>query len=229
MSENQNIKSWAEDDRPREKLLLKGKKNLSDAELLAIVIGSGSRNETAVDLSKRILGASENNWNTLAKLTVKDLSKFKGIGQAKAISIVAAIEIGQRRLGQEIIDKPTIQSSQDVFSIMVGDLADILHEEFWVLFLNKANKVIKKKQISSGGIDQTLVDTRLVMKSALENLAVGLVLIHNHPSGNVTPSDADKKITIKLKKAAQLLDIKLLDHIILTEKKYFSFADEGIL
>jgi DNA repair protein RadC len=229
MTEPQNIKSWAEDDRPREKLLLKGKKSLSDAELLAIVIGSGSKNETAVDLAKRILKTSENNWNALAKLSIKDLSKFKGIGEAKAIGIVAALEIGQRRALQETMEKPVIKSSRDVFNLMISDLSDIPHEEFWVLYLNRANKVIYKSLISIGGIHETVVDTRLILKCALENLAVGIVLVHNHPSGNTAPSEADKKLTAKLKEATKLLDINLLDHVIVAEKKYYSFADEGIL
>ena len=228
-TENQNIKSWAEDDRPREKLLLKGKKALSDAELLAIVIGSGSRNETAVDLAKRMLKNSDNNWNALAKLTIKELSNFKGIGQAKAIGIVAALEIGQRRASQLGIEKPTISSSKDVFMLMKAELSDIPHEEFWVLYLNRSNKVISKTMISSGGIHETVVDTRLLLKNAIEQLAVGIVLVHNHPSGNVKPSEADKKLTKKIYEASKLLDIKLLDHIIFSENGYFSFADQGLL
>ena len=228
-TENQNIKSWAEDDRPREKLLLKGKKALSDAELLAIVIGSGSRNETAVDLAKRMLKNSDNNWNALAKLTIKELSNFKGIGQAKAIGIVAALEIGQRRASQLGIEKPTISSSKDVFMLMKAELSDIPHEEFWVLYLNRSNKVISKTMISSGGIHETVVDTRLLLKNAIEQLAVGMVLVHNHPSGNVKPSEADKKLTKKIYEASKLLDIKLLDHIIFSENGYFSFADQGLL
>ncbi|MFA9290780.1 MAG: DNA repair protein RadC [Solirubrobacteraceae bacterium] len=229
MIESQNIKSWAEDDRPREKMLLKGKKNLSDAELLAIIIGSGSRNETAVDLAKRMLKSTNNNWNALAKLSIKELSKFKGIGEAKAISIVATLEVGQRRALQETQEKLVITSSEDVYNLMIGDLADIPHEEFWVLLLNRANKVIHTNQMSIGGIHETVVDIRLILKNALEHLAVGIILVHNHPSGNTQPSEQDKIITQKLNNAAVLLEIKLLDHVIVSEKKYFSFADEGIL
>ncbi len=229
MIENQNIKSWAEDDRPREKMLLKGKKSLSDAELLAIVIGSGSRSETAVDLAKRMLKSTDHNWNDLAKLSIKDLSKFKGIGEAKAIGIVAALEIGQRRAAQETQEKNIISSSEDVYNMMIGDLADISHEEFWVLFLNRANKVTYKNKISSGGIHETVVDIRLVLKQALEQLSTGIILVHNHPSGNTQPSKQDLELTKKIKEAAKLLDINLLDHVIICEGKHYSFTDEGLL
>ncbi|UOK43691.1 MULTISPECIES: RadC family protein [Flavobacterium] len=223
------IKYWAEDDRPREKLLLKGKSALSDAELIAILIGSGSRNESAVQLSKRILVSVDNNLNVLGKLSVKQLMNFKGIGEAKAISIVAAAELGRRRKSEESLELSKITSSKAVFEIMQPIVGELQHEEFWVLFLNNSNKVIYKAQISKGGITGTVVDTRVIYKMALEHNATSVILVHNHPSGTLIASEADKQITRKLKEAGKHLDILVLDHVIVTEKSYFSFADDGIL
>lgn len=231
MSENTSfpIRQWSEDDRPREKLLLKGKAALSDAELVAILIGSGSRNETAVDLSKRILASANNNLNALGKLSVAQLVHFKGIGDAKAIAIVAAMELARRRRAEEAAELYKITSSNSIFEIMQPILGELPHEEFWIIYLNNSNKVILKTQLSKGGITGTLVDVRLVFKTALEIGATGVILCHNHPSGALKPSDADKQITRKLKSAGENLDIKILDHVIVTETAWFSFADEGIL
>ncbi|MGX7668010.1 RadC family protein [Flavobacterium pedocola] len=226
---NFSIKYWAEDDKPREKLLLKGKSVLSDAELLAILIGSGSRNESAVQLSQRILSSVDNNLNALGKLPVKQLTQFKGIGEAKAISIVAATELGRRRKAEEAVTLFKITSSKTVFELMQPLLGELPHEEFWVVFLNNSNKVIYKSQISKGGITGTVVDTRIIYKTALEHHATSIVLVHNHPSGALVASEADKQVTRKLKEAGKHLDISVLDHVIVTEKAYFSFADEGIL
>lgn len=228
-SEYLNIKSWAEEDRPREKLLLKGKASLSEAELIGILIGSGTASLSAVDLAKQILNASENNLNSLAKLSVKDLTKFRGIGEAKAISIVAALELGRRRKNQEIIKNPKIGSSQDVYEYLRGDLLDLQHEEFWVLLLSRSNEIIKKKLISSGGVSGTVADPKLIFKSALEELASAIILVHNHPSGNLKPSSQDMSLTKKMKEAGLVLEIPVLDHLIFTNESYFSFADEGIL
>ncbi len=222
------ITNWAEDDKPREKLMLKGKSALSDAELIAILIGSGSRNESAVELSKRILSSVDNNLNALGKLSISKLTTFKGIGEAKAISIVAAMEIGRRRRAEETIELQKITSSKAVFDIMQPVIGELPHEEFWVLYLNNSNKVIYKSQISKGGITGTVADTRIIFKMALEQNATSIILSHNHPSGNLTPSDADIQITKKLKLAANQLEIKILDHIIITENGFFSFNDEGI-
>ncbi|MCL9805199.1 DNA repair protein RadC [Flavobacterium amniphilum] len=223
------INQWAEDDRPREKFLLKGKSALSDSELLAILIGSGSRNESAVQLCQRILASANNNLNHLGKLTANQLMQFKGIGEAKAITIAAALELGRRRREEETPEPDKITSSKKVFEIMQPIIGELPHEEFWVLYLNNSNKVIHKSQISKGGITGTLVDTRLVFQTALEYYATSVILIHNHPSGKLQASDADKQITKKLTEAGKHLDILVLDHIIVTEKSYFSFADEGIL
>lgn len=223
------IKYWAEDDKPREKLMLKGKSALSDAELIAILIGSGSRNESAVELSKRILINTDNNLNTLGKLSLKQLTTFKGIGEAKAITIIAALELGRRRRAEESLELQKITSSKAVFEIMQPIIGELTHEEFWVLYLNNSNKVMYKTQISKGGITGTVVDTRIVYKIALEHNATSLILCHNHPSGVLLASEADKQITRKLKEAGKQLDILVLDHVIITEQSYFSFTDEGIL
>ena len=221
------IKDWSDDDKPREKLMLKGKDALSDAELLAILIGSGSRNESAVALSKRIL-ASVDNLNSLGKLDISQLINFRGIGEAKAITIIAALELGRRRRAEDTVELKKITSSKIAFEIMRPIIGELPHEEFWVLFLNNSNKVISKTQLSKGGISGTIVDTRLVFRLALENRATGLILCHNHPSVNLIPSDADKDITRRIKTAGAILDVKILDHLIITETKYYSFVDEGI-
>ena len=225
---NLSIKNWSEDDQPREKLMLKGKQVLSDAELVAILIGSGSRSESAVQLSQRILSSVDNNLNALGKLSIKQLTEFKGIGEAKAISIVAATELGRRRRVEETIELKKITSSKAVFEIMKPIIGELIHEEFWVLFLNNANKVIYKSQISKGGITGTIVDVRMVFKMALEQNATSIILTHNHPSGKLEASDADKTLTKQLKLAGQQLSIPVLDHIIITENGYLSFQDENI-
>lgn len=227
--EKLTIKSWALDDRPREKLVAKGKQALSDAELIAILIGSGNRDESAVGLSKRILKSVEGNINSLAKLSIEKLIEFKGIGEAKAIGIITALELGKRRQLEIALEKPKITSSKNVFHLMQPIIGDIEHEEFWVLFLNNSNKVLAKTQISKGGLTATIVDVRLLFKRALELTSVGVIVCHNHPSGKLEPSNADKQITQKIKQAGVTLDIKLLDHLIITQKSYFSFADEGIM
>ena len=224
-----SIKNWSQDDQPREKLRDKGKAALSDAELVAILIGSGSRNESAVDLCKRILASVDNNLNELGKLSLKQLMAFKGVGEAKAITIAAAMELGRRRRGEEALVKMKITSSVSVFELMQPLIGELPHEEFWIIYLNNSNKVIQKQQLSKGGITGTLVDVRLVLKMALELGATGIILTHNHPSGTLKPSEADKQITQKLKRAGESLDVKVLDHLIITEKAYFSFADENLL
>jgi len=228
LEQNFSIKNWAEDDKPREKLMLKGKAALSDAELVAILIGSGSRNESAVSLSKRILASVDNNLNTLGKLSLKQLMEFKGIGEAKAISIAAALELGRRRRAEKTLELKKITSSKAVFEIMQPIIGELPHEEFWVLYLNNSNKVIYKSQLSKGGITGTVVDVRLLFKTALEHNATSIILTHNHPSGKLQASDADAAITKKLKLAGEQLDIRILDHIIITENGYYSFHDEGI-
>ncbi|WP_283637141.1 RadC family protein [Aquaticitalea lipolytica] len=232
MSEKQpsfSIKNWSQDDQPREKLLYKGKATLSDAELVAILIGSGSREESAVELCKRILASVDNNLSALGKLSIKQLMEFKGIGEAKAITIVAALELGRRRRGEEALEQKKITSSTSVFELMQPIIGELPHEEFWIIYMNNSNKVIQKNQLSKGGITGTLVDVRLALKTAIEVGAVGLILAHNHPSGTLKPSQADKQITQKLKIAGESLDIKVLDHLIITEKAYFSFADENLI
>jgi DNA repair protein RadC len=222
------ITNWSEDDKPREKLMLKGKSVLSDAELIAILIGSGSRNESAVDLSKRILASVDHNLNALGKLSIAQLINFKGIGEAKAISIIAAMELGRRRRNEDVIELTKITSSKAVFEVMQPIIGELPHEEFWVLFLNNSNKILFKTQLSKGGMTGTVVDVRIVFKIAFEQNAVAIILTHNHPSGKLLASDADIQITKKIKAAGQQLDIPVLDHIIITETGYYSFVDEGI-
>lgn len=224
-----SIKNWSQDDQPREKLRDKGKAVLSDAELVAILIGSGNRNESAVALCKRILASVDNNLSELGKLSIKQLMDFKGIGEAKAITIAAALELGRRRRGEEALERKKIASSNSVFELMQPIIGELPHEEFWIVYLNNSNKVIQKNQLSKGGITGTLVDVRLALKTALEVGATGIILAHNHPSGTLKPSEADKQLTTKLNTAAKSLDIKVLDHLIITEKAYFSFADENLL
>ena len=224
-----SIKNWSLDDRPREKLLQKGRTSLSNAELIAILIGSGSRNESAVSLSQRILSSVDNNLNELGKLEISQLMKFKGIGEAKAVTIAAALEIGRRRRSEDALERDKISGSSSVFEILQPILGELPHEEFWIMYLNNSNKVIQKNQLSKGGITGTLVDVRLVLKKALELGATSLILAHNHPSGTLKPSQADKALTKKLSLASQSLDIKVLDHLIVTENAYFSFADEGLI
>jgi DNA repair protein RadC len=226
---NLNILSWAEEDRPREKLLLKGKSALSDAELIAILIGSGTRSLSAVDVAKQILSEASNNLNDLAKFSVKDLKSIKGIGEAKAISIVSALELGRRRKEQEFREKVRITCSNDIYQLMKGELMDLPKEEFWVILLNRANRLIRKEQISSGGISGTVADPKIIFKAALDHRASSVILVHNHPSGNLKPSQADINLTKKMKEAGKLLEIPVLDHLIFGDEGYLSFADEGLL
>ncbi|MBW3470227.1 RadC family protein [Arthrospiribacter ruber] len=224
------ISLLSEEDRPREKLLLKGKSALSDSELIAILIGSGTKQLSAVDLSRHILSKVNYNLSELARLSISDLTKFKGIGEAKAITIVAALELGRRRkLITEKTHKPKINSSADVWNIMKPDLLDETIEHFYVLLLNRNNQVIKKQLISSGGTTGTVADPKIIFKYALDNLANSIVLIHNHPSGNLKPSEQDRRLTNRLKEAGKNLDIPVIDHVIFTDLAYFSFADEGLI
>lgn len=225
-----SIKHWAEEDRPREKLLLKGVSALSDSELLAILIGSGNNEESAVELCKRILHKADNNLNKLGRFSVNDLVKgFKGIGPAKAISICAALELGKRRKSEEIAVKKKITSSNDAYGVFYPILSDLNHEETWALLLDRSHKVISSMQVSRGGISQTVVDIRLILREAIHHYASSIVLGHNHPSGSCSPSPQDTVITKKLKEAAQWMDIALLDHIIVCGETYYSFADEGVI
>lgn len=224
-----SIKNWASDDRPREKLLIKGIETLSDAELVAILIGSGNRKESAVELSKRILSDSQNNLNELAKLSVSELQKYTGIGEAKAISIIAALEIGKRRRVSEVIERKQIKTSKDVFHIFGQKLGDLPYEEFWLIILNRANKIMEIKKISSGGVSGTVIDIKIILKAAIEKTASGIIVCHNYPSGNIKPSNSDISITKKLKAACETIEIPLFDHIIVSYSDYYSFADEGIL
>ncbi|GAA5038013.1 DNA repair protein RadC [Marivirga lumbricoides] len=223
------IKMWAEADRPREKLLTKGREVLSDAELIAILIGSGTKSLSAIDVGKNILSATENDLNALAKYTVKDLMKFKGIGEAKAISIVAALELGRRRKETATKKRPQITSSTDAFNILKPHLLDLPHEEFWIILMNRANQVIQMKRISSGGISGTVADVKMIFKEAIEQLASGIILAHNHPSGNKQPSSQDVSLTKKMKEAGVILEIAVLDHIIFADDQFFSFADNAMM
>ena len=223
------ITDWALEDRPREKLIQKGTSSLSDAELLAILISSGTKDKSAVDLGRELLGNVSNNLNSLGKLTIADLTKIRGIGTARAVTIAAALELGRRRKLTDAQEVPQIRSSKDVADIFQPILSDLLHEEFWILFLNRSNKVITQMKLSQGGISGTVTDVRIVMKKAIECLASGIIVCHNHPSGNLNPSESDSKITQKIKEAGSLMDIQLLDHLIISDKDYYSFADNGVL
>ncbi len=224
-----SIKELAEDDRPREKMMLKGRTALSDAELIAILIGSGNRNESAVQLSQRILQEQKNDLNQLARLSIKDLQKFKGIGEAKAITICAALELGRRRKEQDAPKKVTISSSKDVYNALRPKLQDLPHEEFWVILLSRNNKILDMQLVGRGGITGTVADVRVILKLAIENSASGIIVSHNHPSGNLKPSPQDIQLTKKIKEASTIMDISLLDHLIFTDDGYLSFADEGML
>lgn len=223
------ITDWAVEDRPREKFYQKGTSSLSDAELLAILIGSGTRERSAVDLGRELLVMVNNNLNSLGKLSIHELTKIHGIGNARAVTIAAALELGRRRKLAEIPEMPQIKCSRDVFDLMHPALSDLRHEEFWILFLNRSNKVINRTKLSQGGISGTVTDIRMIMKQGIENLASGLIVCHNHPSGNLNPSESDTKITQKIRDAGSLMDIQLLDHLIITDKDYYSFADNGII
>ena len=224
-----NILSWAEEDRPREKLLLKGKSALSDAELIAILIGSGTKSLSAVDVGKKILHEASNSLNELARFSVKDLKKIKGIGEAKAVTIVSALELGRRRKQEDFKEKIRITCSNDIYQHIKPQLMDLPKEEFWIILLNRANRIIKKEQISSGGVSGTVADPKIIFKAALDQYASSVILIHNHPSGNLKPSQADINLTKKMKEAGKLLEIPVLDHIIFSDSGYLSFADEGLL
>lgn len=224
-----SLKLLAEDDRPREKFLQKGKNALSDSELLAIIMGSGNREESVLELARKILASVNNNWHQLSLLSVKDLTKFNGIGEAKAISIITALEIGRRRAGQEIQERPLIGNSHDAYSILKNQLSDLRTEEFWAIFMNNSNKVIHTSQLTQGGISQSIVDVRVLFKTALEYFSTGVIIAHNHPSGSLKPSKEDINITQKIKEAGNVLSIQLLDHIIITQHSYFSFSDAGLL
>jgi len=227
--ENLAITSWAEEDRPREKLLNKGKHALSNAELIAILLGSGSREETAVGLAQKILKYADNNLNELGKCSLAEFQKFKGIGEAKAITIAAAMELGRRRQLSAIKDRPQIKSSSDAFSAIAPILIDLPHEEFWILLLNRSNYVVGREQISVGGVTGTVVDAKMVFRKALEKPGItSIILCHNHPSGNLQPSNQDIVLTKKLKQAGTVLDLTIFDHLIVSERGYYSFADEGV-
>jgi DNA repair protein RadC len=228
-AEKHSIKQWAKDDRPREKLLMKGAESLSDSELLAILIVNGTRSKTAIDLAKEVLILGKNNLPELGKLTVKELMKIKGIGEAKAITIVAALEIGRRRQAMNYREKAVMTNSNDVANYLQSLLKDYRHEVFAVLFLNRANKINHFQIVSEGGITGTVADPRIILKKALEEDAVGIILCHNHPSGSLKPSDADQELTRKIKEAAKFFDIKVLDHLIVSDAGFYSFSDEGIL
>ena len=223
------IKSWAEEDRPREKLTIQGRRSLSDAELIAILIGSGSRHESAVELSKRILHKCDNDLNFLGKLGVQELSEFKGIGEAKAISIIAAMELGRRRKESLQKQQLLVRSSKDVYEFIRPQYADLNHEEFWIMLLSRANKIISCHLISKGGQAGTVADPKVIFNIALQNHAASIILSHNHPSGNLRPSQADIDLTRKLKAAGVFLDMPVLDHLIVTDNGFFSFTDEGLI
>jgi len=223
------ITDWAVQDRPREKLVQKGTSSLSDAELLAILINSGTKDKSAVDLGRELLGIVDNNLNALGKLTISDLKKLHGIGTARAVTIAAALELGRRRKLAEGPEVLQIKCSKDVSDIFQPLLSDLVHEEFWILFLNRSNKVINRMKLSQGGISGTVTDVRMMMKKAIEYLASGIIVCHNHPSGNLNPSESDTKITQKIKEAGNLMDIQLLDHLIISDKDYYSFADNGLI
>ncbi|TDB64682.1 RadC family protein [Arundinibacter roseus] len=223
------ISDWAEEDRPREKLLLKGKGALTDAELIAILIGMGTVDLSAVDVAKMVLGAAGNNLNTLARMSIKELMKAKGIGEAKAITIVAALELGRRRKETEITAKRKITCAGDAYDEMRPYLLDKPHEEFWILLLSRSNEVMRPVQVSTGGVAGTVADPKLIFKYALDHLASSIILVHNHPSGNLSPSQSDKELTRKLKEAGRWLDLPILDHLIFTDRGFLSFADEGLL
>ena len=224
-----SIKDLSERERPREKLLEQGKNHLLDAELLAILIGSGNVNENAVQLSARILESVNGNLTELGKKSITDLRKFNGIGEAKALTIIAALELGRRRQFRDIEQRKQILTSNDMYESIFNELVDLRHEEFWIILLNQANHILKKNRIGVGGVSSTLADPKIILKSALDALASNIILIHNHPSGNLKPSDADIKLTEKLKKGCALLDIQVLDHLIVSHTGYYSFRDEGRL
>lgn len=223
------IKAWAEEDRPREKLLLKGKHSLTDAELIAILIGTGNSGETAVDLARKILSGNSNDLNFLGKMNVQELQRYKGIGQAKAVTIVAAMELGRRRKESKEVKREKLTNSLEAVNLMQPLLGDLMHEEFWIIFLNRANGIIGKQQISKGGMSGTVADPRMIFKAALDQKAASIILCHNHPSGNNQPSAADVQLTKNISEGGKVLEITVLDHIIVTQHGFYSFADEGLI
>jgi DNA repair protein RadC len=224
-----SISSWAEEDRPREKMLLKGRQSLSDAELIAIMLGSGSAGESALGLAQRILASVDNNLHELGKRSIQEFQRFKGVGEAKAITIAAALELGRRRQISDLRERPKVASSRDAFNAIASLLTDLYHEEFWLLMLNKANEVVAREKLSAGGMAGTVADVKLAFKLALDARASAIIAVHNHPSGNLKPSEADLSLTKKLKEAGKILDLPLLDHLIVSERGYYSFADEGAI
>ena len=224
-----NIKRWAEEDRPREKLLLKGRSALSDAELIAILLGTGTPSQSAVDVAKSLLRYADNDLHKLGKMSVSDFIKIKGIGTAKAVAIVSALELGRRRKETDTLESHHVTNSADAFNLLRSAMEDIRHEEFWIILLNRANRVIRKRQVSQGGVAGTIADPKIIFKLALEELASGIILAHNHPSGNLVASQADIDLTKKLQASGKMLEIQVLDHLIIAGKKYFSFADEGLM
>ena len=223
------LTTWAVEERPREKVMVNGVQYLSDSELIAILLGSGTKNITAVELARLILKGAGNSLQLLGRQGISDLVRIKGVGPAKAITLLAAMELGRRRAGMQHPEKIPVKSSETVFNLFHPLMGDLQHEEFWLLMLNRANRVVGRYKVSQGGLSGTVIDTRIILKKALDNLASSIIVCHNHPSGNNQPSDADVKITEKLKKAAEMLEIKLLDHVIIADKSYFSFADEGLI
>ena len=223
------LTTWAVEERPREKVMANGVQYLSDSELLAILIGSGTRHITAVELARQILKGAGNSLHLLGRQGIGELVRIKGVGPAKAVTILAALELGRRRAGMQHSEKTPVKSSETVYKLFHPLMGDLEHEEFWLLMLNRANRVLGRYKVSQGGLSGTVIDTRIILKKALDNLASSIIVCHNHPSGNKQPSDADLKITEKLKKAAEILEIKLLDHVIIADKSYFSFADEGLI
>jgi len=223
------LTTWAVEERPREKVMANGVQYLSDAELLAILLGSGTKHMTAVELARQILKGAGNSLQDLGRQGIGELVRIKGVGPVKAITILAALELGRRRAGIQHLTKTQVKSSETVYKLFHPLMGDLEHEEFWLLMLNRANRVLGRYKVSQGGLSGTVIDTRIILKKTLDNLASSIIVCHNHPSGNKQPSDADVKITEKLKKAAEMLEIKLLDHVIIADKSYFSFADEGLI
>lgn len=226
---NTTIKDWSVEDRPREKLLNAGVSSLSNAELIALLIGSGTKEQNAVDVARTILASVKNNLHDLGKMKIEELKSVKGIGPVRAITLMAAIELGSRRTGSYPEEKITIKNSQTAYEILYPIIGELEHEEFWIIILNRAHKVVKTEKISQGGLTGTIIDTRMILKHALDKKATSLIISHNHPSGNKKPSESDISITKKIKDAAQIMDISVLDHIIVAGKNYLSFADEGLL
>lgn len=226
---NTTIKDWSVEDRPREKLLNAGVSSLSNAELIALLIGSGTKEQNAVDVARNILASVKNNLHDLGKMKIEELKSVKGIGPARAITLMAAVELGSRRTGSYPEEKITIKNSQTAYELLYPIIGELEHEEFWIIILNRAHKVVKTEKISQGGLTGTIIDTRMILKHALDKKATSLIISHNHPSGNKKPSEADISITRKIRDAAQIMDISVLDHIIVAGKNYLSFADEGLL